>query len=46
MVDFCNKCQITLGHSIAYYPQGNVLADSSNKKLVNIIKNLLQDNNN
>lgn len=44
MIDFCNKYHITLGHSIAYYPQGNGLAKSSNKSLVNIIKNLLEDN--
>jgi transposase InsO family protein len=46
MVEFCIKYQITLGHSISYYPQGNGLAESSNKSLVNIIKNLLQDNKN
>jgi hypothetical protein len=44
MVEFCSKYQITLGHSTAYYPQGNGLAESSNKSLVNIIKKLLQDN--
>jgi len=44
MVDFCKNNQITLGHFIAYYPQGNGLEESSNKILVNIIKNLLQDN--
>jgi transposase InsO family protein len=45
MVEFCGKYQITLGHSTAYYPQGNGLAESSNKIPVNIfIKNLLQDN--
>lgn len=44
MIDFCNKYHITLGHSITYYPQGNGLAESSNKSLVNIIKKLLEDN--
>lgn len=44
MIDLCNKYHITLGHSIAYYPQGNGLAESSNKILVNIIKKLLEDN--
>jgi hypothetical protein len=44
MVDFCQKYQISLGHSTAYYPQGNGLAESSNKILVNIIKNLLEEN--
>jgi hypothetical protein len=33
-----------LGHSTAYYPQGNGLAESSNKTLVNIIKKTLQEN--
>jgi len=45
MINFCNKYHITLGHSIAYYLQGNGLAESSNKILVNIIKKLLEDNN-
>eukprot|EP00253_Pinus_taeda_P023659 PITA_23659 len=31
MVNFCHKFHITLGHSTAYYPQGNGLAESSNK---------------
>eukprot|EP00253_Pinus_taeda_P029486 PITA_29486 len=44
MNDFCNKYKITLGHSIAYYPKGNDLAESSNKSLVNIIKKLLETN--
>ena len=29
---------------MAYYPQGNGLAESSNKSLVNIIKKLLENN--
>jgi len=33
-----------LGHSIAYYLQGNGLTESSNKSLVNIIKKLLETN--
>eukprot|EP00253_Pinus_taeda_P024588 PITA_24588 len=41
---FCNKYQITLGNSTAYYPQGNGLAESSCKSLVNIIKKLLEMN--
>ena len=44
MVEFCHKYQITLGHSTAYYPQGNGLVESSNKSLVNIIKKFLEDN--
>ncbi len=43
-VQFCNKYQINLGHFTTYYPQGNGLAKSSNKSLVNIIKKLLEDN--
>jgi transposase InsO family protein len=37
-------CEITLVHSTPYYPQGNGLAESSNKSLINIIKKLLEDN--
>eukprot|EP00253_Pinus_taeda_P021719 PITA_21719 len=44
MIDFCNKYHIILGHSTTYYPQGNGLAESSNKSLMNIIKKLLKDN--
>ena len=44
MVDCCNKYNIRLGHSTAYYPQGNGLAESSNKSLMRIIKKLLQQN--
>ena len=44
MVEFCNKYHITLGHSTTYHPQGNGLVESSNKSLVNIIKNLLEIN--
>ena len=44
MIEFCDKYKITLGHSTSYHPQGNGLAESSNKSLVNIIKNLLEIN--
>eukprot|EP00253_Pinus_taeda_P007815 PITA_07815 len=44
MVSLCHKFHITLGHSTAYYPQGNGLAESSNKSLVNIIKKVLEEN--
>eukprot|EP00253_Pinus_taeda_P012549 PITA_12549 len=43
-IEFCNKYQITLGDLTTYYPQGNELAESSNKSLVNIIKKLLETN--
>lgn len=44
MVDFCNIYNITLGHSMAYYPHCNGLAESSNKSLVNNIKKMLEAN--
>ena len=44
MIDFCDKYHIRLGHSTAYYTQENGLAESYNKYLVNIIKNMLQEN--
>jgi len=44
MISFCHKFHITLGHSTAYYPQGNGLAESSNKSLINIIKKILEEN--
>eukprot|EP00253_Pinus_taeda_P008118 PITA_08118 len=44
MVSFYHKFHITLGHSTAYYPQGNGLAESSNKSLVNMIKKVLEEN--
>ena len=44
LVKFCNDYNIILSHFTAYYPQGNGLAESSNKSLVRTIKKLLQDN--
>ena len=44
MIDLYHKYHISLNHSTAYYPQGNGLAESSNKSLVRIIKKLLEDN--
>eukprot|EP00253_Pinus_taeda_P016307 PITA_16307 len=44
MIEFCNKYKIILGHSTTYHSQGNGLAESSNKSLVNIIKKLLEIN--
>eukprot|EP00253_Pinus_taeda_P033924 PITA_33924 len=44
MVEFCHKYHIILGHSTSYHPQGNGLAESSNKSLVNIINKLLEIN--
>jgi transposase InsO family protein len=44
LVKFCEKIGIQLIHSTPYYPQGNGLAESPKKSLVNIIKKLLEDN--
>ena len=44
MIFFCEKYNVILNHSTDYYPQGNGLAESSNKILVIIIKKLLEDN--
>jgi hypothetical protein len=44
MISFCQKYNIVLGHSTAYYPQGNRLAESSNKSMINIIKKVLKEN--
>jgi hypothetical protein len=41
MVRFFQKYNIMLNHSMAYYPQGNGLAESSNKSLISIIKKVL-----
>jgi hypothetical protein len=44
MVSFFQKYNIVLGHSTTYYPQGNGLAESSNKSLISIIKKVLSEN--
>ena len=44
MVKFHSDYNIILSHSTAYYPQGNGLAESSNKRLIIIIKKLLEEN--
>jgi len=44
LMKFCEKFRIALIHSTPYYPQGNELAKSSNKILINIIKRPLEDN--
>jgi transposase InsO family protein len=44
LIKFCEQFGITLIHSTPYYPQGNGLAESSNKSLIMIIKRLLEDN--
>jgi transposase InsO family protein len=44
LIWFCEQFRIKLIHSTPYYPQGNGLAESSNKSLIKIIKRLLEDN--
>jgi transposase InsO family protein len=44
LVDMGKSMGIQLVHSTPYYPQGNGLAKSSNKSLIRIIRNLLEEN--
>jgi hypothetical protein len=44
LVDMCKSMGIQLVHSTPYYPQGNGLAESSNKSLIKIIRKLLEEN--
>ena len=44
LVNMCESMGIHLVHSTSYYPQGNGLAESSNKSLVKIIRKLLENN--
>jgi transposase InsO family protein len=44
LIQFGEKFRIALSLSTPYYPQGNGLVESSNKRLINIIKILLEDN--
>ena len=44
LVKFYSDYNIILSRSTTYYPQGNRLAESSNKSLIRIIKKLLEDN--
>jgi hypothetical protein len=44
LVDMCKSTGIQLVHSTPYYPQGNGLAESSNKSLIRIIRKLLEEN--
>ena len=44
MVNFCQENNIILKQSTPYYPQGNGLAESSNKNIVNSIKKILFEN--
>ena len=42
--NFCQQYNIALNHSTAYYPQGNGLAESSNKTLVRALKKTINEN--
>ena len=44
LLKFCIDHNIAISHSTPYYPQGNGLAESSNKSFVRTIKKLLDDN--
>jgi hypothetical protein len=44
MINFCQKYNIILGHSTAYFPQGNGLAKSFKKSLMRIIEKVLTEN--
>jgi hypothetical protein len=44
MISFCQKYNIVLDHSMTYYTQGNGLAESINKSLINIINKVLNKN--
>jgi hypothetical protein len=44
LIKFCEQFGISIVHSTPYYPQGNRLAESSNKSLIKLIKKLLEDN--
>jgi transposase InsO family protein len=44
LMTFCSQYNITLAHSTNYYPQGNGLAESSNKNLIRIIKKVVGEN--
>jgi transposase InsO family protein len=44
LVKLCEDMGIQLVHSTTYYPQGNGLAESSNKSLIRIVKKLLEQN--
>jgi hypothetical protein len=42
--EFCFKYGIVLSHSSNYYPQGNGLAESNNKNIMNIVKKIVGEN--
>jgi len=38
----CDNYEFGLGHSIAYYPQGNGLVESTNKNIMKILKKIFK----
>lgn len=44
LIKLCEEMGVEIVHSTAYYPQGNGLAEASNKILVRIIKKFLEEN--
>ena len=42
--EFCGEYEIFMGHSSNYYPQGNGLAESINKTLIQILKKTIDEN--
>jgi transposase InsO family protein len=44
LTEFFFKYGIVLSHSSNYYPQGNGLAESSNKNVMNIVKKIVGEN--
>lgn len=43
-MNFCQDYNIELVHSMVYYPQGNGLAELSNKNFISIIKRMMGKN--
>ena len=44
IINFYFEYGIIVSHSSNYFPQGNGQAESNNKNLINIVKNLVLDN--
>jgi len=44
LMTFCSQYNLSSAHSANYYPQGNGLAESSNKNLICIIRKVVGDN--
>jgi hypothetical protein len=44
LTEFCGQYGIIMGQSLNYYPQGNGLAESTNKTLVQVLKKTIDSN--